>query len=243
MANTDLSGFLTKTGAVNKPALVDPANNNNVITENNYTVNTNTRVNIGTSPNSNDGDPLRTAFQKLNNFIEAVYRTNTNINTDITSLSATGSFLGAKTYTEITALSPTVNDTLMLANQITTINPDATPVYSNYILTSSFVLANGTYTIAGGSLLKYNGTKWAVEHDNSGKNITFDFDGALARLAGGTATSQNTATAQQEMYASYLKLNQGAANSVRLQANTVEDAIVELTVKSSTSGRDAGYYA
>ena len=67
MANTDLSGFLTKTGAVNKPALVDPANNNNVITENNYTVNTNTRVNIGTSPNSNDGDPLRTAFQKLNN--------------------------------------------------------------------------------------------------------------------------------------------------------------------------------
>jgi len=97
MANTDLSGFLTKTGAVNKPALVDPANNNNVITENNYTVNTNTRVNIGTSPNSNDGDPLRTAFQKLNNFIEAVYRTNTNINTDITSLSATGSFLGQKT--------------------------------------------------------------------------------------------------------------------------------------------------
>ena len=65
----------------------------------------------------------------------------------------------------------------------------------------------------------------------------------MARLAGGTATSQNTATAQQEMYASYLKLNQGAANSVRLQANTVEDAIVELTVKSSTSGRDAGYYA
>lgn len=37
-------------------------------------------VNLGDSPNSNNGDPLRTAFAKINNFIEASYWTNESIN-------------------------------------------------------------------------------------------------------------------------------------------------------------------
>ena len=39
-----------------------------------------TVVNLGDSPNSNNGDPLRTAFTKINNFIEASYWTNEGIN-------------------------------------------------------------------------------------------------------------------------------------------------------------------
>lgn len=39
-----------------------------------------TVVNLGTSPNSNDGDPLRTSFAKVNNFIEASYWVNESIN-------------------------------------------------------------------------------------------------------------------------------------------------------------------
>lgn len=39
-----------------------------------------TVVNLGDSPNSNNGDPLRTAFAKINNFIEASYWTNEGIN-------------------------------------------------------------------------------------------------------------------------------------------------------------------
>lgn len=39
-----------------------------------------TVVDIGDSPNSNDGDALRTAFLKLNNFMEASYRTNVELN-------------------------------------------------------------------------------------------------------------------------------------------------------------------
>jgi len=35
-----------------------------------------TVVDIGTSPNANDGDPIRTSFIKINNFIEASYHTN-----------------------------------------------------------------------------------------------------------------------------------------------------------------------
>lgn len=39
-----------------------------------------TVVNLGSSPNSNDGDPLRTSFGKINNFIEASYWVNESIN-------------------------------------------------------------------------------------------------------------------------------------------------------------------
>lgn len=39
-----------------------------------------TVVDLGDSPNSNNGDPLRTAFAKVNNFIEASYWTNEGVN-------------------------------------------------------------------------------------------------------------------------------------------------------------------
>ena len=39
-----------------------------------------TVVNLGSSPNANNGDPLRTAFSKINNFIEASYWANDGIN-------------------------------------------------------------------------------------------------------------------------------------------------------------------
>ena len=39
-----------------------------------------TVVNLGDAPNSNNGDPLRTAFAKINNFIEASYWVNDSIN-------------------------------------------------------------------------------------------------------------------------------------------------------------------
>jgi hypothetical protein len=45
-----------------------------------------TVVNLGSSPNSNDGDPLRTAFAKVNNFIEASYWTNESLNAEIESM-------------------------------------------------------------------------------------------------------------------------------------------------------------
>jgi len=39
-----------------------------------------TVVNLGSAPNSNDGDPLRTSFGKINNFMEATYWVNESIN-------------------------------------------------------------------------------------------------------------------------------------------------------------------
>ena len=53
---------------VNTQAGVIAFNDSNRIVKNNV------RINIGSSPNSNTGDPLRTAFIKVGNFMEAVYR-------------------------------------------------------------------------------------------------------------------------------------------------------------------------
>jgi hypothetical protein len=45
-----------------------------------------TVVDVGDSPSSNSGDPLRVAFIKLNNFIEASYWTNSAVVKDIDSV-------------------------------------------------------------------------------------------------------------------------------------------------------------
>lgn len=48
--------------------------------------NTTTVVDVGDSPNSNSGDPLRLAFIKINNFMEASYWTNRRVAEDLHDL-------------------------------------------------------------------------------------------------------------------------------------------------------------
>ena len=51
-------------------------------------------VDIGTRPNANDGDPLRTSFTKLNNFVLASYQNDSDIQSRVGSLEAGAVFLG-----------------------------------------------------------------------------------------------------------------------------------------------------
>ena len=54
-------------------------------------------IDIGTGPNTNTGDPLRTAFTKLNeNFTEVYNTTNSNYTSAVTGLSVTNS--GSSAY-------------------------------------------------------------------------------------------------------------------------------------------------
>jgi len=69
-------------------------------------VKNNVRINIGNSPNSNTGDPLRTAFIKIGNFMEAVYATDSDKNRRLLRLEKpTGDsdfrILGIKTSAQI----------------------------------------------------------------------------------------------------------------------------------------------
>jgi hypothetical protein len=47
-----------------------------------------TVVNLGSGANTNDGDPLRIAFAKINNFMEASYWANDGVNRDLESIKA-----------------------------------------------------------------------------------------------------------------------------------------------------------
>ena len=62
------------------PAVRDSDGNTVLFTSNRRKTTESTVVDLGDSPNSNNGDPLRTAFAKVNNFIEATYWWDESIN-------------------------------------------------------------------------------------------------------------------------------------------------------------------
>ena len=62
------------------PSVLDSEGNSVLFTSAKRKTTEATVVDLGDSPNSNNGDPLRTAFAKINNFIEASYWTNESIN-------------------------------------------------------------------------------------------------------------------------------------------------------------------
>ena len=66
-------------------------------------------IDIGTGPNTNTGDPLRTAFTKLNeNFTEVYNTTNSNYTSAVTGLSVTNSGSSAYLIDQYSGNNPTV---------------------------------------------------------------------------------------------------------------------------------------
>lgn len=69
--NTNLKDYLEPgTGTI--PPVNDPSGN--PVTQITKESDESVSVDVGSSPNSNTGDPLRIAFVKINNFIEAGYQ-------------------------------------------------------------------------------------------------------------------------------------------------------------------------
>lgn len=240
MATNKIKHILAPDSTTNRPGVFD-SDLNRVITNDEFTVNENTRVNIGSSPNSNDGEPLRTAFIKINDFIEASYRVNDEVAGQVDAITAAGNFLGAKAYSELT-LDSNNNDTAVLKSRITASNQsNFESSYPNIEITTVDI-DNGQYVISGGSILRFNNSKWEVVQNNNAENISIDFDDALAKLASGQAVSTMTSAEQITLYEKWLKVNEGSTESLRLKSSSVDSALVELALKLSTGGRDAGYY-
>ena len=110
-------------------------------------------VDIGTRPNANDGDPLRTSFSKLNNFVLASYQNDSDVQERVSALEAGAVFLGVfqagniprrylpdrntgagGAWTFNTGW-PTSSDNIYHDNSPESLpdlfeNPDATPVYA-----------------------------------------------------------------------------------------------------------------
>jgi hypothetical protein len=82
---TNLADYLDPASLTVAPDVKDE--NGNVVVYNQKITNERIVVDLGDSPNSNTGDPLRLAFVKINNFIEAAYQVNRAIDSEIQSLS------------------------------------------------------------------------------------------------------------------------------------------------------------
>ena len=213
-------------------------------TSNNRRTNESTVVDIGTAPNSNDGDPLRTAFIKLNNFIEADYITNEIIDQELNRLEFFGPFLGVKDYVDLPLNLISDQNVAVIK---TTIRADGyTSWKSNYpnINDVGMELVEGDLILPKGSVVRYNKStnKYDVMYQNFSDNILFDFKAALARYRDGTADADLTSVEQQALYDNFINTEVGAGSTKDIKARNVSDAIAEAHIRFSQRGFDSGYY-
>lgn len=213
-------------------------------TSNNRRTNESTVVDIGTAPNSNDGDPLRTAFIKLNNFIEADYITNEIIDQELNRLEFFGPFLGVKDYVDLPLNLISDQNVAVIK---TTIRADGyTSWKSNYpnINDVGMELVEGDLILPKGSVVRYNKStnKYDVMYQNFSDNILFDFKAALARYRDGTADADLTNVEQQALYDNFINTEVGAGSTKDIKARNVSDAIAEAHMRFSQRGFDSGYY-
>lgn len=83
------------------PDVLDSDGNIVLFTANTRFVTQSTSVDVGDAPNSNTGDPLRTAFVKIDNIVEALYRNDTAKAYRLAQLEAPGRFLGMHKYADL----------------------------------------------------------------------------------------------------------------------------------------------
>ena len=84
-----LNDFLIAKGTDSVPVVKDADGNPVSYLNGNLLTDTFTTVNLGDTPNSNNGDPLRLAFAKINNFMEASYHYSNNLEPLLTSATST----------------------------------------------------------------------------------------------------------------------------------------------------------
>tara|TARA_R100001509_G_scaffold163601_1_gene138560 strand:- start:602 stop:1369 length:768 start_codon:yes stop_codon:yes gene_type:complete len=203
-----------------------------------------TVVDIGTSPNSNDGDPLRTAFVKINNFIEAEYRTSEILDQELNRLEFFGPFLGVINYVDlplsmISDQNIAVLKTTLRANGLSSWNTD----YPN-INPSAISYTNSDLILQAGSILQYDksANQYIVVYENKSDNITYDFKTSLTKYKNGSADASLSAAEQQALYDNFVQTEAGTNSNLDIKANNVSDAITEAHLRFSQRGFDSGYY-
>ena len=141
-----------------------------------------TVVDIGTSPNSNDGDPLRTAFIKINNFIEAEYLTNEIIDQELNWLEFFGPFLGIREYSDLPLNMVSDKNIAVVKTTLRTEGYSSWRTTYPNINDSNIKASEGDIVLHKGSLIQYNksNNQYDVIYQNSGDNLQFDYKTALA---------------------------------------------------------------
>ena len=243
---------------VNTQAGVIAFNDSNRIVKNNV------RINIGSSPNSNTGDPLRTAFIKVGNFMEAVYRADSDKDLRIKRFETPVGdsdfrILGVKSSNDLRWDSDAVHtnignantgfdsdtfaglkagDTVFLTDRIDPISRQA------FIDKYSRSNPHGRIDI---NTVRLKNNEYSV---NSPAFLKVGSDGllkvqtefALSRLSAGTQSSKLSASDQQQLYSDFNDIQGLTDSSFRISADNVEDAFAELVARQVRIGYDAGFY-
>lgn len=203
-----------------------------------------TVVDIGTSPNANDGDPLRTAFIKINNFIEADYITNEIIDQELNRLELLGPFLGVLDYVNLPLDLISDQNIAIVKTTLTTNGYASWRITYPNISDVGMELTEGELILPRGSIVQYNKStnKYTVVYQNSGDDHLYDFKTSLARYKDGNANADLTVAQQQALYNEFIKTEAGTNINMDIKARNVNDAITEAHLRFSQRGFDSGYY-
>lgn len=203
-----------------------------------------TVVDVGTSPNANDGDPLRTAFIKINNFIEAEYRTSELLDQELNRLEFFGPFLGVMNYSDLPL--SMISDQNIAVLKTTLRAEGYTSWKSSYpnIISDNIDLAEGDVVLHAGSILQYDksNNNYKVVYQSKADNIQFDFKTSIAKYKSGTADTDMTAAKQKSLYDNFVQTEAGTNSNLDIKARNVSDAITEAHLRFSQRGFDSGYY-
>lgn len=203
-----------------------------------------TVVDIGTSPNANDGDPLRTAFIKINNFIEADYITNEIIDQELNRLEFYGPFLGVLDYANLPLNLISNYNIAIIKTTLRTIGlADWTINYPN-VNSNGMSLTQGDVILPRGSIVQYNKTnnQYDVLYQNLSEDHLYDFRTSLAKYADGVADTEMNTLEQQALYNNFIETETGSNTNLDIKAKNVSDAITEAHLRFSQRGFDSGYY-
>tara|TARA_R100000951_G_scaffold115791_1_gene125095 strand:- start:1292 stop:2059 length:768 start_codon:yes stop_codon:yes gene_type:complete len=203
-----------------------------------------TVVDIGSSPNANDGDPLRTAFIKINNFVEAEYITNEIIDQELNRLEFNGPFLGILDYVDLPLTMISDKNVAVVKTTLSAAGYSSWNTTYPNISSSSISLSEGNVVLHKGSLIQYNKTTniYDVLYQNSGDFTAYDFGTSLSRFKEGTADADLTSAQQLELYNRFNETEAGSNINNNVKSRNVNDAITETHLRFSNRGFDSGYY-
>lgn len=203
-----------------------------------------TVVDIGTAPNANDGDPLRTAFIKINNFIEAEYITNEILDQELNRLEFYGPFLGVLNYSSLPTNMISDLNIAVLAETLTAAGVTAWAAAYPLISSTNVKFTNGDLKLYKGSIVQYDKSTntYNVVFNNSGDNSHYDYRTSLSRFQAGTADADLTTAEQQALYNKFVETEAGTQTNLDIKSKNVNDAITETHLRFSQRGFDSGYY-
>ena len=201
-------------------------------------------IGIGTGPNTGTGDPLRTAFTKVNeNFTEVYNTTNSSFTSAVTALSVTNSGSNAYLIDQYSGNNPTVyasgGETISFVLNNITGHPFMIRVSSgntNYNIGLTHVSNTGTVSTGSNAQAQINGTLyWKIPFNLVGSTYVYQCQnhagmvGNIVIQQPASFVASNTTTAIIQSQAAFDK------------ANTTSNTTITITSLKSLAANSATY--